>query len=643
MRNLAILAGVSALSVAIATTALSQGRGGQPGGGALPGQAGRGGPQQAAPAQPPGAVTGQVVSATTGEPLRKVTLSLRPQGRGGAATTTTSDNAGNFRFAAVEPGTYTLTGERTGFVRGAYGEDRPGGQPRPIEVTSNNTTGGIQLKLTPHSVITGRVYDLDGDPVQNAQVQVLRYSYPQGQRQLTPVAQATTNDLGEFRVANLAPGRYYVSATDTGALANLRGAIQDLARGGRAIDLAQLAGRGGRGGILDALFGRGGGDPDPEAYVTTYYPRAIDPSGATPLDLVPGSEMRGIDIGLLKGRKYTISGIVENLPALPAPGAPALAQGKQAKGKQFGGPGGGGAIVNLVPRTSAAQPLNAAAILTGAGGIAQVNADGAFEIRNVQPGSYYLMAQGGDPQLQQRLAARVPVEVTSGDVRNVRIRLEPPLAVIGRITPEKPDTALNLQNVRINFNSATPQGLGGRGGGRGAAGGRIEIAADGRFQTQLDADTYAVEVQGVPQGYYLKAVKVAGREVPDNILDLTYGGAQLELVLANDSGAISGRVERSNNQAVANARVTVVPASNSPRRDLYKSATTGADGSFIISGLPPGNYKVYAWEEVEQNAWMDPDFRRPFESLAASATIRDASGPNLTLRLIGREQMSIVQ
>src|SRR6185503_1926865 len=95
----------------------------------------------------------------------------------------------------------------------------------------------IQLKLTPQGVIIGRVYDQDGDPVENAQVQVMRYTYPRGGRQLSTVGTGSTNDLGEYRVAGLAPGRYYVSATGRGGLVSIlnggggaRGALKGLLR-----------------------------------------------------------------------------------------------------------------------------------------------------------------------------------------------------------------------------------------------------------------------------------------------------------------------------------------------------------------------------------------------------------------------------
>jgi hypothetical protein len=348
-------------------------------------------------------------------------------------------------------------------------------------------------------------------------------------------------------------------------------------------------------------------------------------SASTPIELVAGSEMRGIDIGLLKGRMYTVSGVIEVLPD-----APLNQQGKgKAKGKQGGGPGG--VQATLVPRTNTPGG-NIIDQLLGAN--AQVNADGSFTIRNVRPGAYYLMADSRGPQ-QSRLTGRVAVDVAGDDVTNVRARLTPPNTISGTVMPDKTDSSLSLKQVRLNFVSAAP-------GGRGNQQQRVDVADDGKFQGTLSTDTYTVEVQGAPTDYYLKAVRLSGRELPDNVLDLSFTGAQLDVVIANDSGSITGTVQRPNADVVQNARVTVIPASSN-RRDLYKSANSGADGTFTISNMPPGTYKVFAWEEVEQNAWMDPDFRRPFETLGSTATIRDSAGPNLTLRVIGREQMLSVQ
>ncbi|MEI9811961.1 MAG: carboxypeptidase-like regulatory domain-containing protein [Acidobacteriota bacterium] len=376
-----------------------------------------------------------------------------------------------------------------------------------------------------------------------------------------------------------------------------------------------------------------GANTDPELYITTYYPRTLDVSAATPLELVPGSEMRGIDIGLLKGRTYVVSGVIEGVPSTPAPAQNQDKANAKQKGKQFAG-GFGGIQATLVPRSNTGGAVNALDVILG-GGNAQVNPDGSFTVRGVRPGAYYLMADSRGPQ-QNRLSARVAVDVAGGDVTGVHARLTPPNQLTGRVAPDKADSSLNLAQVRLNFVSSAP-------GGRGNQSQRLDVAADGKFETLLSSDTYTIEVQGAANGYYLKAVRLGGRELPDNTLDLSFTGGQLDVVLANDSGSITGTVQQSNGDPVQSARVTVVPANGSNRRDLYKTANSAMDGTFTIAGLPPGSYKVFAWEEVEQNAWMDPDFRRPFETLGTNAAIRDSAGPNLTLRVITREQTLAVQ
>src|SRR4029077_14437827 len=115
---------------------------------------------------------------------------------------------------------------RTGYVRETL--STPSGQTKLLEVVSEKNTGGIELKLTPQSVVAGHVFDEDGDPLQSVNVEVWRYSYPRGRRQLMQVQNGSTNDLGEFRISNLSPGRYYNSATRRGGLLDGGG------RGGRA-------------------------------------------------------------------------------------------------------------------------------------------------------------------------------------------------------------------------------------------------------------------------------------------------------------------------------------------------------------------------------------------------------------------------
>src|SRR2546428_10362852 len=84
---------------------------------------------------------------------------------------------------------------------------------------------GVVLQLMPAGTSTGRVFDRDGEPLANVNVEALKYSYQEGQRVMNVVQTARTNDLGEYRLFWLQPGRYFVSATppegQRGALLNV--------------------------------------------------------------------------------------------------------------------------------------------------------------------------------------------------------------------------------------------------------------------------------------------------------------------------------------------------------------------------------------------------------------------------------------
>jgi len=222
------------------------------------------------------------------------------------------------------------------------------------------------------------------------------------------------------------------------------------------------------------------------------------------------------------------------------------------------------------------------------------------------------------------------VDVANGDINNVAVRLQPPLALSGVVTVDSTQPNVRLSSLRLTF---TPSDPGPGGPGRN---GQVQLNDDGTFQATLAAEAYTVEASSLPDGYYLKSVKLAGREIPDAALDLNYGGGQIEVVLAPTAGDVTGSVQNSRGEPAASVQVTAVPASGSLRRDMNKLVATDAMGNFTLHGLPPGDYKIFAWEEVETNAWMDRDYRQPFESQSASAKVDASTTPTVQLKLIER-------
>jgi hypothetical protein len=159
-------------------------------------------------------VAGRVTNLFTGEPLRKVNVHLsqvsrqanaKAQGYGGL-----SDAQGYFRFEGISAGQYSLRGDRPGFLMTLYGAKGPGQSGTFITLQAGQEMTDLSFGLIPQAVITGRVLDEDGDPVSGVQVEGLKQSWSRGKLRFMQQGGGSTNDLGEFRLGSLAPGKYFV-------------------------------------------------------------------------------------------------------------------------------------------------------------------------------------------------------------------------------------------------------------------------------------------------------------------------------------------------------------------------------------------------------------------------------------------------
>src|SRR5208282_283199 len=223
-------------------------------------------------------IQGVVIKAGTGEPLHKATVEALPaanrrgpadESQGGSAET---DAMGRFEMKGLAPGQYRLTASRNGYVRQLYGQRTPGGSGAMLTLSSGEKSPNITFQMIPAAVISGHVYDEDGEPVVYAQVSAMQYRYANGQRQLMNSGSGQTNDLGEFRIFGLSPGQYYVRAM-------------------HRISRPETAKTG-------------------EGYVPIYYPGVADSSRAAPLALRGGDESSGVDISLQPVRTLAVRGNV---------------------------------------------------------------------------------------------------------------------------------------------------------------------------------------------------------------------------------------------------------------------------------------------------------------------------------------------
>jgi hypothetical protein len=67
---------------------------------------------------------------------------------------------------------------------------------------------------------------------------------------------------------------------------------------------------------------------------------------------------------------------------------------------------------------------------------------------------------------------------------------------------------------------------------------------------------------------------------------------------------------------------------------FYRSATADRAGHFVIHDIPPGEYLMFAWDQVERDAYLDPDFLRQFEDLGQSVRVNEGDHQDVRLPLI---------
>jgi sarcosine oxidase gamma subunit len=71
--------------------------------------------------------------------------------------------------------------------------------------------------------------------------------------------------------------------------------------------------------------------------------------------------------------------------------------------------------------------------------------------------------------------------------------------------------------------------------------------------------------------------------------------------------------------------------------DAPRGANTDQSGSFQLSNLAPGEYRIAAWEDIEPGLAQNPEFRALFESKAAKVTLQESAHATVEIKLIGRD------
>jgi carboxypeptidase family protein len=139
----------------------------------------------------------------------------------------------------------------------------------------------------------------------------------------------------------------------------------------------------------------------------------------------------------------------------------------------------------------------------------------------------------------------------------------------------------------------------------------------------------------LPEDFFVKSVRQGTADVLEQELSLTGATGNLELVISANGGRIEGTVVDDQKQAASGATVVLVPEARlRARGDLFKATTTDQYGAFKLRGVPPGDYKLFAWEDVEVDSYKDPAFLEPYEKQGRPISVHEKSHEQVELPLI---------
>jgi hypothetical protein len=160
---------------------------------------------------------------------------------------------------------------------------------------------------------------------------------------------------------------------------------------------------------------------------------------------------------------------------------------------------------------------------------------------------------------------------------------------------------------------------------------------DGSFTLQsVPPGDFRVILRQLPARGYIKSMRMGGADVLNDGLQVSGPpDSILEIVIGTNAGSIDGSVVNSRNEVLANRSVVLVPDIRFRQRsDLYKVVSTNNAGRFRMQGIAPGDYKLFAWENVENDAWQDPNFIQAYENIGRPIRINEGSTENLQLPVI---------
>jgi hypothetical protein len=263
---------------------------------------------------------------------------------------------------------------------------------------------------------------------------------------------------------------------------------------------------------------------------------------------------------------------------------------------------------------------------------------GTFEVPGILPGSYdlYLRIPQSNAGGGAGFAfAKVPIDVKNENVTGISITVNHSVNVAGNVTVD--GKAPGSAQIRLQLQ---PDGSGVKLGGYQSIGQRaVSPNPEGAFSLiGVYPGLFRMDMgPGLPNDLYLADVRQGGISVFDSGIEITSETpTALQVMLNSGAGTVEGTALDSAGKPVAAASIVLAPMmARRQNRALYHTATTDANGKFVIRNVAPAVYQLFAWQQsIPAGAYLNAGFLAAYQSQSHVV--------NVLGRSTATEQISVV-
>ncbi len=327
-------------------------------------------------------------------------------------------------------------------------------------------------------------------------------------------------------------------------------------------------------------------------FLPTFYPNSLRAEQATELRVEPGMELRGIDF------------LMTRVPTV------------KVSGQLIDGVSGQTLVKTSVALHPRSEDWAKLAILPGA----ITDAKGDFTFPLVPAGVYALGAVTGGVN-GGRLSGQIDVQVGDKNISGLRAIVQRAPVLKGRVIAEP-----GAPDVRIDSLSFESVGE----GDDGAAG----IGEDGTFVASNLGSGVFRAVLNAREGFFIRSARSGSRNVLREGVDTRPASIDpLEITVGFSTAEIQGSVIDAQDKPAAGTQVVLIPNTDRAMRvDLFRKTSADPLGRFAIHGVAPGDYKLFAWDDIEPYVYFDPAFLELYESRGTPIHVEQNGRARVTLK-----------